>query len=119
MPELTYYASFLAMGLMPVVIGTLNLMSIFMVEDVTEFAPFGMFSFFCQIVVLLVYISDFRAPFKKDYDWWVAERDGYWAIRRVAADLSQNTQELDNPFSKVFPLENLNEESRALLREKL
>ena len=119
MPELTYYASFLAMGLMPVVIGTLNLMSIFMVEDVTEFAPFGMFSFFCQIVVILVYISDFRAPFKKDYDWWVTERDGYWAIRRVAADLSQNTQELDNPFGKVFPLENLNEESRALLREKL
>ena len=60
MPELTYYSSVLALGVMPVVICTLNLMSLFLVEHTAIVAPFSVFSFFCQVAVLTVYFLDFR-----------------------------------------------------------
>ena len=66
MPELTYYASFLALGVMPVVICTLNLMSLFMVESTSTIAPFSVFSFFCEVAVLVAYIVDFRAGLGDD-----------------------------------------------------
>ena len=60
MPELTYYASFVAFGVMPVVIFTINLMSIYLVEHVAILTPFSIFSFFCEVAVLVAYIVDFR-----------------------------------------------------------
>ena len=118
MPEFTYWASILAMGLMPVIIMTLNLISFLRVEEVSEFAPFGMFSFFCEAGVLVVYLLDFRGPFKEDYDEWVAWREGYYAIRRHGADHFVNNQfgtTLDYFTGKLLPWENFREDSRGPL----
>ena len=60
MPEITYYTSFVALGVMPVVICTLNLMSLFITERVAVIAPFSVFCLFCEIAVLVAYILDFR-----------------------------------------------------------
>ena len=77
MPEFTYYASFFALGVMPVVISTITLMALYLVEHTAIIAPFGVFSLFCEIAVLVAYILDFRKPLIDDLELWQEERAAY------------------------------------------
>jgi len=68
MPELTYYASVVALGLLPLTIIVLNIVGLFTIESFARLGPFMVFSIWVQVGIFAQYLIAFRGPFAYNFE---------------------------------------------------